>query len=197
MSDLTQNDIVLGNLVRAASLLREIEHIEKFMPEVRMNLVFALPDATDPQDVAGIEGRITLVGGRAVASGYPAFGASSHMARAILAIRRYDPRIRAGLNFRWEREMVPFVRDFAERKGLFMRGVDRTEEPELNARTEGMSIPWKIEQIVSAGRVPDIFYEGEGWGKEPLFVIVGEDAVNVVHRFHELVRWLETRGYIR
>jgi predicted fused transcriptional regulator/phosphomethylpyrimidine kinase len=27
--------------------------------------------------------------------------------------------------------------------------------------------------------VPRLFYEGEGWGKEPLFVAVGADAVEV------------------
>jgi len=34
--------------------------------------------------------------------------------------------------------------------------------------------------VDQSGRLPDVFYEGDGWGKEPLFVILGIDAVSVV-----------------
>jgi len=43
------------------------------------------------------------------------------------------------------------------------------------------SMPWKIKQLVdSSGGVPKLSYEGEGWGKEPLSVAVGDTAVEVV-----------------
>ena len=41
-------------------------------------------------------------------------------------------------------------------------------------------MPWKIQTLVRQAKgVPKIFYEGEGWGKEPLFVVVGSTASEV------------------
>ena len=36
------------------------------------------------------------------------------------------------------------------------------------------------------GKVPKIFYESEGWGKEPLFVMVGKDPISVVEKMEEV-----------
>jgi predicted fused transcriptional regulator/phosphomethylpyrimidine kinase len=50
-------------------------------------------------------------------------------------------------------------------------------------------MPWKIKHMVARyGGVPDIFYEGDGWGKEPLFMTLGIDAVSVVKRAVEIAR---------
>jgi hydroxymethylpyrimidine/phosphomethylpyrimidine kinase len=41
-------------------------------------------------------------------------------------------------------------------------------------------MPWKVKQLVTKyGRVSRLFYEGPGWGKEPLFLTIGKDAVEV------------------
>ena len=50
-------------------------------------------------------------------------------------------------------------------------------------------MPWKIKQLVeSSGGVPGLFYEGEGWGKEPLFVTLGQDAIKVANIAIEIAR---------
>ena len=55
-------------------------------------------------------------------------------------------------------------------------------------------MPWKIKHMVGRyGGVPDIFYEGDGWGKEPLFMTLGSDALSVVKRAVEIAR-LYARG---
>ncbi|MFX0011866.1 MAG: bifunctional hydroxymethylpyrimidine kinase/phosphomethylpyrimidine kinase, partial [Candidatus Hermodarchaeota archaeon] len=53
----------------------------KLIPEVRMNISGALPNATFKEQIAGIEGRITIVGGYPKASGEIKFGVSDHTAR--------------------------------------------------------------------------------------------------------------------
>src|SRR3989441_4714200 len=55
-----------------------------WVPEVGINLGYALPAATSPEDVCALEGRIIRVGPRLEATGPPAFGASRHVARIIL-----------------------------------------------------------------------------------------------------------------
>lgn len=77
---------VLGCLLQALHKLEKSSPFAKLIPEVRVNLAYALPNAETPEDVAGIEGRITVVNGQPKASGSPQFGASDHMARAILQI---------------------------------------------------------------------------------------------------------------
>ena len=38
--------------------------------------------------------------------------------------------------------------------------------------------------------IPKLFYESEGWGKEPLFVLLGEDALQVALEAAEIAKAL-------
>ena len=71
------------------------------IPEVGMNIVYALPDARDKDDVAGVLGRIVRLGDRVHPVGEIAFGASDHVARIVLTAMRFDPVIRSGANIRF------------------------------------------------------------------------------------------------
>lgn len=173
-------EIVLGNLTAAVNLLQQSPEFASLIPEVRVNLVYAPPKAKTPMEVAAIEGRITRVRGLPYASGIPSLGASDHMARLILEIRGFDPTINAGINFKCDHMVIDIVQDYCTERGWIMGLIDRTKEPPEVAEQDGTSMPWKIKQLItSSGGVPRIFYEGEGWGKEPLFVTIGQDAVEV------------------
>ena len=55
-------------------------------------------------------------------------------------------------------------------------------------------MPWKIKQLeTNYGGIPKLFYEGEGWGKEPLFVAIGSDAVEVAGIAIEIARRYQQR----
>jgi predicted fused transcriptional regulator/phosphomethylpyrimidine kinase len=180
LSDDQQKDLVLGNLVRAVHLLWESADFSLLMPEVRVNLVYALPGARRPDEVAAIEGRITVVGGRAHAPGLPNWGASDHMARLIIEARKYAPAINAGINFRCDDVLIEIVKGYCSEKGLTFGWIDRTKEPAEVAGPDRSSMPWKMSYLQSTyGSIPRLFYEGEGWGKEPLFVALGKDAMEV------------------
>ncbi len=180
---------VLGNLVTAVHLLEECPEFAALMPEVRVNLVYALPGARTREDVAAIDGRMTVVGGRPRASGLPVFGASDHMARLIIESRKYEPGVNAGINFKCDADIIELVKQFCAEKGCRFGWIDRTKEPEEVTRQDGASMPWKIGQLVrSSGGLPRFFYEGDGWGKEPLFVAVGGDAVEVADLAIEVAR---------
>jgi hydroxymethylpyrimidine/phosphomethylpyrimidine kinase len=181
--------MVLGNLTAAIAILEDCSDFSLMMPEVRVNLVYALPGARTGDEVAAVDGRITVVGGAPRAAGLPRWGASDHMARLIIEIRRYDPDINAGINFKYDETIREVVKTYCTEQGLRFGWIDRTKEPSKVAEKDGSSMPWKMKQLVSSsGSVPSIFYEGEGWGKEPLFVALGRDATEVARIAVELAR---------
>ena len=175
-----EGEVILGNMVSAVKKLEGCREFTLLIPEVRVNLVYALPRAQTPQEVAGIEGRLTAVHGFPRASGMPDWGASDHMARLIIEVRKYDAQINAGINFKCDREIIEVVREYCLEKQLSFGWIDRSQEPAEVMSRDRKSMPWKIGQLVTRyGAVPRFFYEGEGWGKEPLFVVLGKDAVEV------------------
>lgn len=182
-------DMVLGNLVRATALIESCREFARLVPEVRVNLVYALPGAAGPADVAAIDGRLTRVGGWPRASGYPLFGASDHMARLIVEANRYDSSIRAGINFAWTAELLEWLVG----KGMDPVEIDRSMEPPESAAGDGRSIPWKVATVAAARpSFPRLFFENPAPGKEPLFVLVGGSAMEVAMSACEIAT-----GFIR
>jgi predicted fused transcriptional regulator/phosphomethylpyrimidine kinase len=54
---------------------------------------------------------------------------------------------------------------------------------------DGASMPWKIGELVqNSGGLSLLFYEGDGWGKGPLFVASGRDAIEVTTMAIEIAR---------
>ena len=189
MINITEKHNILGNLTLALQMLESCPQFVPLIPEVRVNLVYALPDAQSSQAVAAIEGRITAVQGRPYASGRPLFGASDHMARLILEVRRYVPGINAGINFRCDSQIIEVVKNYCRDKRLLFGWIDRSLEPEPVSAIDRNSMPWKIAQLMSRyGAIPRLFYEGAGWGKEPLFVALGRDAVEVTRIAIDIAR---------
>ncbi len=184
-----QIEVVLGNLVSAVAMLQGCPEFSALIPEVRVNLACALPHTVTPQDVAAVEGRITVVRGLPRACGLPALGASGHLARRIIEARKYDAAIGAAINFRCDETVIEIVREYCSRRGLLFGRVERAEEPAEIARQDGASMPWKVRQlVVKYGALPRLFYEGEGWGKEALFLALGRDAVEVAGIAVEIAR---------
>ena len=95
MNKTVEAEAILGNMVTAVHMLESCPEFTSLIPEVRVNLAYALPEAETPQDVAAVEGRITAVHGFPRASGMPTWGASDHLARRLLEVRKYDPKINA------------------------------------------------------------------------------------------------------
>ncbi len=184
-----QEDMIMGNLARAVNMLQESAEFARLMPEVRVNLVYAQPDARTGKDVAAIDGRITVVRGFPYASGLPTWGGSDHMARLIIETRKYDPGINAGINFKCDADVIEVMKQYCAEKGFLFGWIDRTIEPAEVAEKDRRSMPWKIKQLVdSSGSVPKLFYEGDGWGKEPLSVALGDTAVEVASTAIEIAK---------
>ncbi len=146
------------------------------VPEVRSNLVMARKNAKTIDDVAGIPGRITTVNGKLKVFMKPEWGASSHMARLVLEVMKYNPQLRSAMNLRYHEDIIIIC----GKLGLKISYYDRIKEPEEHRNIEGHTISWGVkEAIENLGDIPDVIYHIGEWGKEPMIVLIGEDPVDV------------------
>ncbi len=175
---------VIEQLNRAVAKLKACSEFSALVPEVRTNFAYALADARTPEDIAAVDGRITVVDGLPKATGAVKFGASDHLARRILELRKYDRTIRSALNFRWNEAILDFMQKYCKSQNLELGIVERKEEPQELVGQDKGSMPWKVKKLVEScdGRVPPVFYETRGWGKEPLFILVGPDPLELAER---------------
>jgi len=179
-----------GKMAVALEIIEGCKEFSALIPEVRTNLVYASPDAVTRKDVLAIDGRITVVDGMPRSAGRPKFGASSHMARLIIEIRKVDPSIRAGMDFANDPRLTKWLEDYCKSKGWIFSMIDRRNEPEDIKEAEGASMPWKVKAAIDAagGRVPKVFYETGAVGKEPVSVLIGRDPIVVAEQVCEIAR---------
>ena len=179
---------VWKNVKEAVKLLENAPSVSKLIPEVKMNVVMALPYAETLEDVVGIDGRITVVSGKAKAAGCPDFGVSRHLAKYVLTAMKYDSSTRAAINIRYSTNILNVCR----KSGLIISFYDRRREPEEIKKIEGMSVPWGTEQAIKAiEKVPDVIYHEGDWGKEPMIVLLGKNATDLAKLAIKLAQKLE------
>ncbi len=184
---------------RMAAALGIIERCKAFaplVPEVRSNFACAKKNAETPADVLAVDGRITVVGGMPKAAGRLRFGASSHIARFILEMRKYEPSVSCAINFANSPEISKWLEKYCGGKGWALGCADRSHEPAETQATEGASMPWKVRKAVEAagGVSPKILYETGAVGKEPVSVIVGDEPVRLAVEMCELAKSYVHRG---
>jgi len=145
----------------------------------------AIEGAEEVGDVAAVPGRIVRIWDRVKASDHPWFGASSHVAKAVLTLMKHYPGMRAAMNIRYDEQFIEAAKDL----GWVVSFYDRREEPEEVKRIEGATIPWGIEAAIkrAGGKAPDLIYHRGDWGKEPMMLIFGRDAVEVVEKLEKLL----------
>jgi hydroxymethylpyrimidine/phosphomethylpyrimidine kinase len=192
---MNQHDIeelidLYGRMAIAVEIIERCKEFSALIPEVRTNLVYAGKYARGKNDVLAIDGRITVVEGMPRAAGKPRFGASSHMARLIIELRKTDPTLRAGINFASTRDLASCLEVYCQKKGWIFSRIDRSGEPEEFRETEEASMPWKVGEAIrgASGKAPTIFYETGAVGKEPVSVLVGKDPIEVADQICEIAR---------
>jgi len=179
---------VLNNVKKAIEVIESTPEIVKLFPEVQINIGMGLPYATGPADFVAVPGRIVKIGGRAKASSCPRYGASAHVARTVLAVKQYDHTISAGMNILYSENAIKAC----EEMGLSVSFYDRREEPDEIKDIEGMTTKWGAEQAVKRiGKAPDAIYHFGDWGKEPMIVLLGKDAVQIAERAAQIAKKIE------
>jgi hydroxymethylpyrimidine/phosphomethylpyrimidine kinase len=141
------------------------------IPEVGINIVYALPGARNRDEVAAVDGRIVRSRGTSHPVGPVTFGASDHVARIVLTAMKFDPGIRSAANIRYSHQIIRILQD------LFLEicSFDRNAEP---PGTQTMD--WGV-AFCCKGGVPDIIYDRGAVGKEPMVRILGENPADVAN----------------
>ena len=164
---------VLANVREAARTIATTPNMAALVPNVGTNVGMALSGATDATAVAAIPGRIYTIGGRVEVPANPEFGASKHVATAILAAMAIDPHTRGAVNIATDDDVLGVVRN---------RGLDPLE---FDANYENRSE--KLEACFDhRGGVPRVAYHRGAFGIEPTTYVFGSTALDAAQFVRDL-----------
>jgi hydroxymethylpyrimidine/phosphomethylpyrimidine kinase len=104
----------------------------ELVPEVRTNIAVSKKDAKNLNQIAGVEGRITLVNGLPVASGPIKFGATNHTGRLLLEAKKYDNDINVVINIKYKPEIILKLAD----TNFCMIDIDRLKQSSDGTKKE-------------------------------------------------------------
>jgi hydroxymethylpyrimidine kinase / phosphomethylpyrimidine kinase / thiamine-phosphate diphosphorylase len=166
--------------VRSAVATIEERMPPMHVPEVGMNLAYALPFPQGYDELCGVEGRLVRTGDRIGRAGEVRFGGSRHIARVVMSAMNVDPASRCAMNVRFREETVEMLRS----SGLSIGSFDRKDEPEMAS-----SMEWgTTEAIKGSGHVPDVIFDRGGVGKEPMIRVLGRDPEQVLSKVKVLMK---------
>ena len=174
---------ILVELQQAIEQLSTIDLFYTLIPETQTNFAYALSNAVDISDVAAVRGRIIKIENTAVPASYIKFGASSHVASAVLAYKGVNPDFMSAINIRFDDRIVDIC------KSLFtVSSYDRSQEPKKIKRTEGSSVAWGIHTALSKNRFADVIYHRGDIGKEPMITVFGRNPAEVVSKIKAILK---------
>ncbi|QLG63675.1 thiamine-phosphate synthase family protein [Halorarum salinum] len=163
----------LASVREATRILATAPGMAGYVPNVGTNAGTALPDAADPTGVAAVPGRIYAVDGRVEVPANPEFGASRHVATAILAANDADPAVRGAVNVATREDLL------AAARGL---GVDPLEfDADYDDRGE------RLRGLFRDRGVPPVVYHRGAFGIEPITYVFGETAAEAAELAANLV----------
>lgn len=170
--------IVLKDLKQAISLLEGSERFAYVIPEVRTNVVMAVPKAESVSQVAAIPGRIVEIRGKAKAFEEPEFGSSYHLAKMLLTTMHYDVNIRSVLNIKYNTQIGSAIKTLNFSEYVFDRSgfPDEALESDVPA-TWGVKLAYQ-----SRGSIPDVLIDEGGYGIEPATYVFGLTSVDAVSK---------------
>lgn len=169
---------VLRSLKRAVALVEECEEFTAVMPEIRVNVVMAVPEAKSVSEVAGVPGRIIEVRGRARAFMEPEFGSSYHLARVLLAAMEKDEETRAVTNIKYD----DTVREALRKLEMSVVEFDRADIPHEALESEAVAAYGVKQTVGKLGGVPDVIVDKGEHGIEPASYVFGKNAVEAVEK---------------
>ena len=186
--DLTISDEKLKVVNQIKKIYNYISDIQKFsnlIPEVRLNISCSLPNATNKQEIAGIEGRITIINGYPRASGEIKFGVSDHTARLILTAKEFDNSINLVINLKYKPQ---WIKSIQENTDLETYEFIRETQPKSIQEKEHSTMQWLIkESIERIGKIPDIIWDKGSIGKEPIIRVFGHNSNDMINKLQKII----------
>jgi hydroxymethylpyrimidine kinase / phosphomethylpyrimidine kinase / thiamine-phosphate diphosphorylase len=173
----------LVELQLAVEQVSMLDGFYRLIPETQTNFAYALLNAVNISDVAAVRGRIIKIENTTAPASYVKFGASSHVASAVITYMSVNPNFRSAINIRLDGKIVDVC------KSLFsVASYDRTREPKKIKRKEGSTVAWGILAALSKNPLADVIYHRGDLGKEPMITLFGRNPAEIVERIKRILK---------
>lgn len=175
---------VIEELSIAINELEAITDVGKLIPETQSNFAYAIPNATSIKEVAGIKGRIVRIDQKVKASSCIEFGATQHIASAVISYMNINPLMRAAFNIKYDKKIIELLQSFMK-----VSEYDRRLEPQKLKEKEGYTIQWGVKKaILKDKEVRGIYHKGD-IGKEPMIILFGHNPAEIVEYLRKLIEY--------
>jgi len=161
--------------------------VSRLVPEVGMNVVGATAYAEAVGETAAVEGRITRTLSGVAPNGGVRLGASSHVARFLLAAREFDPDLRFAVNCRFDDETAAAT---SELDGPVTE-YDRDAEPDDASGTMGWGARQAFGAVDADDPTPAAVLDRGAVGKEAIIKVVAETPEQLGERVFALLDTIE------
>lgn len=169
----------------------KIKEFSVLIPEVRTNIAGALPNAKSKNEVAGIDGRITIVNGLPKAAGDIKFGVAEHTARLLLTAKEFDKTINFVINLKYISELIHKIKKNTD---LELKQILREKEPSKMKQKEFSTMQWLIkESVKEIGRIPDIIWDKGSIGKEPMIRLFGKSSSDLIEKIKKIINIIKDK----
>ena len=177
---LTEEKFKVINQIKEIYNFIQLKKFCKLIPEVRTNIAGALKNAKSKEDVAGIDGRITIVNNMPKAAGDIKFGVAEHTARLVLTAKECDKSINFVMNLKYTPELIKTLQ---KKNELVLKEILRIKEPEKLKKKEFSTMQWLIkESIDKIGKIPDIIWDKGAIGKEPMIRLFAKTSKDMIKK---------------
>ncbi|MHA1148590.1 MAG: thiamine-phosphate synthase family protein [Promethearchaeota archaeon] len=181
-------EILINQIREIYDIFCSDKKFAQLIPEVRTNISGSLQNARKLEDVAGIEGRITIIDGYPKACGEIKFGVSNHTARLVLTAKKFDNSINFVMNLKYLPALIEKLQNSSH---LELIEFNREAQPEEIDKKENLTMQWLIQQsIKTSGKISDIIWDSGGMGKEPMMRVFAKDSNDMIQKLKEIVKWL-------
>jgi hydroxymethylpyrimidine/phosphomethylpyrimidine kinase len=174
---------VIQELNRALTSLMKLQSFANLIPETQTNFVYAIPFAKEIADVAGIDGRIVKMIHSFRPASTASFGASQHVARAVISYVRYNIFMRSAINIKLDTKLRKIFQE-----SFSVSYYDRKEESLKMKNKDGNSIKWGISRALEKNSKAEVIYHTGDFGKEPMTLVFGENPSIVVKKIEKILK---------
>jgi hydroxymethylpyrimidine/phosphomethylpyrimidine kinase len=156
-----------------------------------MNISGSLSNAKSKEDIAGVEGRITIINGFPKASGDIKFGVSNHTARLLLSAKKFDHSINFVMNLKYDPNWIELIKQNTE---LELKEIIREDQPENIKEKEFSTMQWLIKESYNKiGKIPDIVWDKGSIGKEPMMRLFGKNPTEMISKLIKIIELVKTK----
>ncbi len=173
---------IVTSLHNNIKILEELKDFFLLIPETKTNFVYSLESPKVLMDVAGVSGRITNMGTRIRSPNVVEFGASSHVANAVITANKFNHSFRSAINIKNEKKILEVCK-----ANFVCSSYSRGEEQIENKSKEGHTISWGIKNAMEIKHDAELVFHDGDYGKEPMIMVFGKDPSAIIDKIKTII----------